>query len=828
MQVTAKTPASSHTGQPIRFSTRRLSPLWVLLLCALLPFANRAVAQETVRVGIYQNPPKVYRDADGQPSGFFVDILAAIARAEELNLSYIDCEWNNCLQMLEQGELDLMPDVAYSPQREQRFDFHRNVVLANWSLLYAPDAERYQSVRDLDGVRIAVIRDSIQYQALQHKASQAGIHPNYIELDSSEAAMQEVAEGRADAALVNRLYGLQHAGHFGLKATRLVFKASQLYYATTKHRHAELLAAIDQQLAVMKSRRDSPYYRALSRWLEPLEAKGFPKWLPWLLLGLAGMLLALVVHSYLLKHAIRKARWEIEQQSSDIIASEAKYRRLFETSADAIILIQGEEVVDVNPAMLRTYGYPDKTAAKRLTLDDLFPATQPNGDDSHALARHYLQQAYDDGIAAFEWNHLRADGSSFPAEVTLVSTPVNNQPLLQATVRDISKLRKSLNRQQRLNRALKTLSKANHALVHADDEADLLNTLCQILVASGNYRLAWIGYAQDDDRRSVTPKAQYGFEEGYLDSLRISWQDDEYGQGPTGTAIRSGQYAVARNIHSDPKYAPWREQAVRRGYASSIALPIIHAGTTYGALNIYSAEANAFDDEEIILLQELADDLGFGIRNQRMKVENSRVQEERLRHEQQLENALLQTIQSVSAMVEMRDPFTAGHLRRSADLAVALGEELGLDDATTEGLHLGAMIHDIGNIYLPAEILNRSGRLTEQEQDLIHTHVEAGYNIIKEIDFPWPIANMILYHHERLDGSGYPRGCSGDDIPFNARIIAVADVVEAMLSHRPYRQALSLEEVLRELQEGSGNRYDSRVVDACIRLFNERGYKLPN
>lgn len=186
-----------------------------------------------------------------------------------------------------------------------------------------------------------------------------------------------------------------------------------------------------------------------------------------------------------------------------------------------------------------------------------------------------------------------------------------------------------------------------------------------------------------------------------------------------------------------------------------------------------------------------------------------------------------QTVRAIALTVEKRDPYTAGHQARVAHLAEAIGAHMGLGPERLEGLRMGAVIHDIGKIWLPAEILNRPGQLTTIEFDLVKTHAEVGHDIVKDIAFPWPVADMIHQHHERLDGSGYPQGLKADQILVEARIIAVADVVEAMASHRPYRPALGIDAALKEVAAGKGNLYDPAVVDACTFLFNDGGYQWP-
>jgi len=183
-----------------------------------------------------------------------------------------------------------------------------------------------------------------------------------------------------------------------------------------------------------------------------------------------------------------------------------------------------------------------------------------------------------------------------------------------------------------------------------------------------------------------------------------------------------------------------------------------------------------------------------------------------------LKAAFMGTIEAITRTCEKRDPYTAGHQARVAELAVQIAREIGMPGDRIEGLRLGALVHDIGKIYVPAEILSRPGRLKLAELELVKDHAEAGYDILKDVAFPWPVAQMVLQHHERLDGSGYPFGISGEAISPEARVIAVADVVESMTSHRPYRPALGLDLAMHEIASHRATRYDAAVVDACLRI----------
>jgi hemerythrin-like metal-binding protein len=201
-------------------------------------------------------------------------------------------------------------------------------------------------------------------------------------------------------------------------------------------------------------------------------------------------------------------------------------------------------------------------------------------------------------------------------------------------------------------------------------------------------------------------------------------------------------------------------------------------------------------------------------------------QEEKIKqYAQTLEASFMKMVRLATTLSEMRDPYTAGHEERVAKISVAIGKEMGLDEHRLEGLKVGGHLHDLGKMSIPVEILSKPTHLTPFEFELIKQHPQAGYDVLKDVGFPWPVDIIALQHHERIDGSGYPNGLKGDEISLEARIIAVADVVESMSSHRPYRPSLGLERALAEIERGRGTIYDAVVVDSCLRLFREKGYE---
>jgi HD-GYP domain-containing protein (c-di-GMP phosphodiesterase class II) len=268
--------------------------------------------------------------------------------------------------------------------------------------------------------------------------------------------------------------------------------------------------------------------------------------------------------------------------------------------------------------------------------------------------------------------------------------------------------------------------------------------------------------------------------------------------------MRTQVTQIANDLATQPLYEPWRERAAQYGLASEIAIPM-QIGNRRAVLTVYDRHIFAFDEPTVTGLEQIAREAEFGIAH--------------LDSIDRLATALDRTLGALGQMTETRDPYTAGHQSGVGTLSAAIAMQLGLDAKMIQLVRQSGEVHDIGKISIPSEILTRPRRLSPLEFEMVKTHPQVGYKILFKASVPWPIAEVALQHHERMDGSGYPNALLGHEISLPARIIAVADVVEAMTHHRPYRPGLGLEAALAEVTDGAGTRFDADVVKCCVAVF---------
>jgi putative nucleotidyltransferase with HDIG domain len=381
----------------------------------------------------------------------------------------------------------------------------------------------------------------------------------------------------------------------------------------------------------------------------------------------------------------------------------------------------------------------------------------------------------------------------------------------------------SLSDLQKQNWALLAHAKASLALVRSNNRDDLISGVCNAIVNQSPYILAWVGLAMHDNLKTVQVIGSHGVAADYAKGIDVKWSPDtSAGKGPTGQCIQTSLPVLILDTENDPRFLPWRERSKPYGIRSVIAVPIKdHEPQAIAALTVYANLPNAFGEVEIQLFESLAKEIGFGlaaIKKQQLLDEEIK---ERERLNDQLIKTLNSTIEAMSKTMEWRDPYTAGHQKKVALLSQAIARKLGWGEERIKGLYLAALVHDLGKIATPSEILTKPSMLTETELALIKEHPKTGYDILKDIPFTWPIAQAVYQHHERIDGSGYPNQLVGDAIIPEAKILAIADTIESMTSHRPYRPGLGLEKAILQVKSEAGKTLDPAICEVACQLIEQ-------
>jgi PAS domain S-box-containing protein len=402
----------------------------------------------------------------------------------------------------------------------------------------------------------------------------------------------------------------------------------------------------------------------------------------------------------------------------------------------------------------------------------------------------------------------KADGSMFDAEVLSASLPdVPGARIV--TVRDVTDIRRggeSAGREQQLQAGLLDLAQHTHMLTETEVPARALELARQLTGSEQGYV-----FLTTPDAANLELGARSTTDGEAGQALPVRWR----GQPPAESALMEcvNSLRVAERQVAEGT-GVLRQAGLPKSLARQLATPILDGGRLVGVL-LLADKPEPFDEEDRRRAAQVADALWKALRRRRSDAEIVSAMDH-------MERVMLGAIEAIGALSEAQDGCRTGRAKRVADLAAGIGTAMGLPGHSVRGLRVIGQLIDVGMLHIPREILWRPAPLDPAEFELVRTHVDRGYESLRRIDFPWPVAEAVRQHHERLDGSGYPRGLKGDEILLEARIVAVADAAEAMLAQRPQRQALSMKACLDELHAQSGRRYDAAVVKACVRLLRER------
>ena len=615
--------------------------LFYIIFIAPTVSANKPLS---LKVGVYENPPKIFTGDKGNALGFWPDIIEYIALQEGWQIEWVWCIWSQCMEKLENKEIDLMPDVAFTEPRSKKYTFSKEIVLVSWSRLYARKGANIETILDLEGKKIGVLAGSVNFTGLggiKELTEKFDLDCTFMEMNNYTEVFEALEKGEIDAGVTNKDFGNKHEKDFDIERTPIIFQPAHMQFAFPKNSSLtpNLLEKVDYHMNELKKSKDSIYYQSLEKWLTEKvgEKEVIPGWVNWFLISIGGLVLLLVGGNHLLRNRVRAKTKELREEITERRRAEKLFKKLFYNSPNAIFILQEGKFKMVNPQFESETGYIEKEISKLNIYELIHP------DDREMVRKIAVKMLKGQHPTGFEYKGIRKTGEERLVFETLSSITYQGKRAVLGNFKDITELRQV---EKELKKSYKKLQKTMDA-----------------------------------------------------------------------------------------------------------------------------------------------------------------------------------TIDTVSKMIEAKDPYTAGHQHRVSQLASRIAKELKLPKNKIEGIRIASLIHDIGKIGLPAEILSKPTKLNDVEYSLIRDHSQVGYDILKYIDFSYPIAEIVLQHHERLNGLGYPQGLKADKIMTEAKIIGVADVVEAMSSHRPYRPALGVDAALEEISQNKGILYDPEVVDACHRLFKEKGFK---
>lgn len=356
------------------------------------------------------------------------------------------------------------------------------------------------------------------------------------------------------------------------------------------------------------------------------------------------------------------------------------------------------------------------------------------------------------------------------------------------------------------------IRKINSLINSCKNDKEFYKKVCNEIVKIKGIIFSWIGLKKIDHK--VDPVSFSGVLSDYLRSIEVRWDNSEFGSGPTGKAIKENKNFIINDISVDKDFFPWKEKAISFGVKSIASFPISYEEEVIGALTVHSNKENFFNKDIINVLIEISNDIGIGIRKfiDKEKIMNKT---------EELEKTIDNMLSSFSKIITLKEPYTGNHSLRVSKLALLIGKEMKIPEERLLALKYASFLHDLGKIFIPSEILNKYGKLTSYEFNLVKEHVIKSYEIIKDIKFPYPTHEIILQHHERINGSGYPSGLKDNEILLEAKILAVSDVVDAMTSNRPYRPPIEIDKVREELVSNKGILYDEEVVDITLKVLDK-------
>jgi len=622
--------------------------------------SQQLYADDPIRVGIYENKPLVFTDDAGDAQGIFIDLIEYAADREGWQIDYLSCAWSQCLEKLDAGEIDLLVSIAYTAERDERYDFTDETVLLNWGQLYSRQPAEIESILDLEGKSVAVLAGDIHYQVLQELANQFNISPDFIEVDTYTAVFDLVSRGEADAGLTNRVFGAQHEQDYQIAKTPTIFNPLDIRFAAPRDASAELLHAIDRHLASLKEDPDSAYFRSLERWFGGASRWALPQWLQWGLGVTGGLFLLFLVGNIILRRQVQARTADLEGEIAERIRAEEtsrQYTRQLEAlrqvgleattwlELDTLLRSIVERAIELVKGSSGGYSLyrPELDALEwTLALGPGLPSAGIIIQRGEGLAGQVWQerkaliaddyQQWEGRSASFEAYPITAVvgvpllwGDEFLGVLEVLAdkvgafTPADAQALELFATQAAIAIRNARLYQETARRLAQTqvLRAVMLAAASTLDFDQVLEQVCETLQTTMEVEFLTLIMADETGKSLKVHPSSIGFSRRG-DSRSLPWD-----QGVTGRVFQTGESIVTGDVRQIPYY-----QEASPEVRSELAVPIRVSGRVIGVLDVESCQLDAFDEEDLVFYTAIAGQLGIMLENVRLYQQEQRRRQE--------------------------------------------------------------------------------------------------------------------------------------------------------------------------------------------------------
>ncbi|MFZ2411536.1 MAG: PAS domain S-box protein [Candidatus Methanoperedens sp.] len=642
--------------------------IFVFIALLLVSFAYQMhpalAAQEDkeYKTGVPANfPPQYQVDAKtGKPYGFAIEVMDEIARRSGINVRYVVYRnFSDVLAAMQKGEISLIPNVGITEERKKYSDFTAPVETSDIHIFVRSTTNGIKNIDDLTGLKVAVVAENQGYFIMKERGG-----AELLVYNSMEEALMSLISGNADAMVYPEETLLRVARQSGIedRIKPVGDRLAEIKRAIgVRKGQPELFNKLDE---AVKAFILTPEYEAMyAKWY----GKPEPYWNTERVLAAVGIAIALVAVIFFIIHY-----FSVLRLNRKLRESEEKYRNLVERSNDGILIIQDGLVKFVNVRLAELWG----SSVEELLETPIIQHIHPDERDK-VMGRYQRRMANENVPPIYETVLLRKDGTTVQAEINAGVISYKGKPADLVMIRDITERKRAEEKILKLNRVYAVISQINQVIVRVRDKDKILGEACRIAVEYGKIQMAWIGMI-DEKTNLVNPVAYSGVEDGYLSNIKaISVEDVPAGRGPTGTAIRENRHYVCDDIEKDPRMDLWREEALKRGYRSSIALPIKHFDKVIGAFSIYASLPHFFDSEEIQLLDEVTNDISFALESIEIAKKKNEA-EEALRKSEELFRTVLNNAPITIFAIDNQGVFTLSEGKSLEKVNLKPGENVGV------------------------------------------------------------------------------------------------------------------------------------------------------